>query len=313
MRKLNYLAVIAAILILTGCVPVNSSPSLPYSASGVSAVGTLEAAQFQATLAAEHASSVQRTAEAQQYNQLVQLTAQQAGFDRQQTATIVAQQAVMTQAVATQQAQATATAWIITQTPMAATQQAVMLAAEKAANRARWERVTEPMKEIAPTAMLVLLGILLLVGLVLIWPKAMRLMNVLERRASTIISPDGQIITYIPTDDPIHVVSPQMSFYPVMQLGEGGAEGYAAAPDPALQNAHNSRAQTVALAHAIKEKGETGRRMLKAAMQPGSQEPASVVVANPNLNIEIIEPDQLKGWLGEVEQKLLSESSEEVL
>lgn len=312
MRKLNYLAVIAAILFLTGCVPVESSSSQPYSASGISAVGTLEAAQFQATLAAEKAASVQRTAEAQQYNQLVQLTAQQAGFDRQQTATMVAQQAAMTQAVATQQAQATATAWIITQTPMAATQQAVVLAAEKSANRARWERVTEPMKEIAPTAMLVLLGVLLLVGLVLIWPKAMRLMNVLERRASTIISPDGQVITYIPTDDPIHVVNPQMSFYPVMRLGESGAEGHAAAPDFALQNAHNSRAQTVALAHAVREKGETGRKMLRSALQ-SSVQPEPAAPEMPVINVEILEPDQLKGWLGEVEQKLLSESSEEVL
>lgn len=313
MRKLNYLAVIAAFFILTGCTPVDTTSYQPYSANGVSAVGTLEAAQFQATLAAERALSVQRTAEAQQYNQVMQLTAQQADFERQMTATVAAQQASITQAAATQQAQATATAWIITQTPMAATQQAVMLAAEKAANRARWERVTEPMKEIAPTAMLVILGILVLIGLVLIWPKAMRLMNVLERRASTIISPDGQIITYLPTDDPIHVVNPQMSFYPVLQLNENGAEGQAAAPDLALQNAHNSRAQTVALAHAIKDKGETGRRMLKVAMQPAAQEAASVMPTDPDLNIEVIEPDQLKIWLGEVEQKLLSEGSEEVL
>jgi len=262
---------------LSGCsagyaAPVAESPDAMYA---------LGVAQARATADAMRVQQTQVMIRATLDFHALQMTAEQAGFERGLTATAVEGQAQQTQQLATQQVMLRETAWVLTQTPMAATQQAMDLVIEQQAREAAVTAFVQPMVQVGKVLLLALVMMLMFIGVIRLWPHLIRLLQVLERRAGTIVSPDGQVITYIPVDDRVNVVQPGQSFYPVMQVGVDGGAGSGAAEDE-LQNLQNSRAQTIALARALGRggSGKAGRalRVRQAQrpyriLQPGSPIP----------------------------------------
>lgn len=269
-RMMALVILVLAVFSLTSCVPYYAAPVVtPQAVESPDAVYLLGMAQARATA---EAASVQRTQTLMQATlsaQAMQMTAQQAEFERGLTMTAAQQQAEQTQVAATQQVAVQATAWSLTQTPMAATQQAVQLVQEQRARQAAVESVLQPITQILGALLMLVTIVLVLVGFIRLWPHAIRLVQVLERRAATIISPDGQVITYIPADDRVNVVQPGQSFYPVMQVGENGGTGSGAA-EVEMQNLQNSRSQTIALAHAMGRgrKLEHALRLAKPKQRP---------------------------------------------
>ncbi len=302
MHKLITFLILVTALTLAGCAAGVYSSDSTYDLGVAQARATADAGRYMQT-----ADTARREAQAISAQQ----TAQQVDFERQITSTAVAQVVEQTHAAATQSANASATAWMITQTPMAATQQAVMLAASKAADQAKWQKVTEPIKEIVPVVLLVILAGMVMLALALIWPRLMRLMNVLERRASTTVGKDGQMIVMVPADDNVNFVSPYKMFDPALQIGPSGGYSSGGAPLPQLQDAQNSRTDTIALTHAASSLGERGKRIVQNAMPQPAETPALQPVNTGRPNVEVVDAESVKGWLDEVEGKLLTDGGGE--
>ncbi|MEA3349743.1 MAG: hypothetical protein U9Q82_03895 [Chloroflexota bacterium] len=237
--------------------------------------------------------------------QVAQATAQQAALNTTATANqqthlhAVAQTASLAQTQADQATQTadaahTATAWPQTATPLAATQQVIIARAEAAQRRAHWEQILIPSKVI----FLDILGCVILVLLTLGGMRAYRrLLPALEMRLGTI--PRG------PHDAPLIlfndlIIDPDRNFGPALEVSRGNVQTTGLAPTPQLQERLVARDQAVDLA----------RTSMQRHSSPSSEvfsssgfEPVSSV------EIEIVEPKQVKSWLKDVERKLLPSGS----
>jgi len=208
-----------------------------------------------------------------------------------QTAAVVQAQAV--QATQTANAAHTATTWPQTATPLAATQQAIVAQAEAAQRRAQWEQILIPLQVIAFSA----LGFAILVLLVLGFVKAyQRLLPALEIRLRTFRrGPHDAPLVFLDN----LIIDPDRNFGPALHFNRTGAHTAGLAPTPQLQERLVARDQAVDLART--------QPMTTSRQRPSSLEAFANINPEPasTLQIEIVEPQEVKPWLDEVEHKLL--------
>ncbi|RMD61610.1 hypothetical protein D6833_08025 [Candidatus Parcubacteria bacterium] len=133
--------------------------------------------------------------------QAISAQSTQQAFEQQITQTALAEHALAVQATATAQAVLTATTWPQTATPQKATQMAIVAETVRTERRMYWEQF------VAPFWTFFSVGILLLFVWLII--KAyQRLLPVLELRLRTIISPDGEMVTFLPRSTEITTLLP---------------------------------------------------------------------------------------------------------
>ena len=95
------------------------------------------------------------------------------------------------------------------------------------------------------------------------------------------------------------IIDPDRNFGPALHLGQEGAQTTGLAPTPQLQERLVARDQMVDLA-----RSQSGRSRRQSALRR-SLSPRFVDPPPSSVEIEIVEPDQVKPWLDEVEPKLL--------
>ena len=247
---------------------------------------TARAQQGSATALAQEATATQATRNAT-------ATASQQAYLQRLTQTAEVVQAQAAQATQTANAAHTATTWPQTATPLAATQQVIVAQAEAAKRRAQWEQFLIPLQVIAFSA----LGFAILVLFVLGFVKAyQRLLPALEIRLRTFRrGPHDAPLVFLDN----LIIDPDRNFGPALHINRTGAQTAGLAPTPQLQERLVARDQAVDLARTQPVTTSQQRRSSLEEFANINPEPASTV------EIKIVEPQEVKPWLDEVEHKLL--------
>ncbi len=195
-----------------------------------------EAAFLQETVQAQNATATAQVEEHTATQQVIQATA-----TAQELQTLTAAQTQAAHATHTTQIELTATAWPQTATPLAATQAAVVAAAIQTERRLYWSQYVVPFWVFIGAVVLVLL-------VVAIGYAFKRLLPVLELRARTIISPDGEMITFLPASNEIKAILPGRSAGPALHSHYEQSRVSGLAPDLSLQDRTLERHQATRLA-----------------------------------------------------------------
>ena len=240
-------------------------------AATLAAAQTRDARQARATEQAAFATATQAVV-------FDRATQTRSAADFAATQTGQAQQIENERATRTASAAQTATAYPPTQAALSATSTAIALAIVAAERRAFWAQFAAPLQALLPAVLLTALATLAVAGMVAGWPKLVDLLDALEMRVRTIISPDGEVITFLPRRSQVNVVQPKRSFGPALQLGPEGATLQGLAPDPQLQAETTARQQAAVLAaHLPRGQAENARRLL-----PAPSDPPAVRVLKPD-------------------------------
>ncbi len=182
--------------------------------------------------------------------------------------THTAAQTQVAQITQTAQVARSATAWPQTATPLAATQAAIVAGAIQTERRLYWSQYVVPFWIFIGAVVLVL--ILAAVGY-----TYKRLLPVLELRARTIISPDGELITFLPASNEIKAILPARSAGPALHSGNEESQVSGMAPDMNIQDRTLERQQTRQVIP-VSKTGSSSRRSPRI-----SQIPARVTVEQP--------------------------------
>ena len=212
-----------------------------------------------AQAAATEAYFTRQTASAAEAQATINVQATQQAIRDALTATQAANNAYATQAAEiTQTADAilTATSWPQTATPLAATQAAIAADVEETERRAYWSQFVIPFW-VFIGAVIILLVIAAAVYTFL------RLLPALELRFRTIISPDGEVITYLPAGN-IRTILPGRTAGPALHSGADESVVSGLASDLMLQDRALDRHQTIRLAATL-PKGKTTQQVKRTA------------------------------------------------
>ena len=171
----------------------------------------------------------------------------------QATATAFAYEAILAQTQAvymTQTAHAiqSATAWPQTATPQAATQIAIVAQAQTIERRAYWSQIMVPFWAIFKA----LIGLLTLLAAIYLFK---RLLPALILRSRTIISPDGEMITFLPEREHIRTLLPGRAAGPVVHADMAQSQVSGLAPEPSLQENTLARHQAIRMASVLPTNG----------------------------------------------------------
>ena len=318
--KLNIVLFFAFSILLSSCVSyANGAPTLasPRSIPSATLLSpfdiTAQSAQVNAqntiTSGQAIASNLNLTATAiglQQLQNNMALT--QAAFTQQaqahQTATArintaTAQAAIVVtvnaQSTATHQAIASATAWPQTATPLAATEIAIIAEAADTERRLYWATFVSPF-------LLFLSAIVLIAIIVGAIVAFRRLLPVWELRARTIISPDGETITYLPASEEIKTLMPGRSFGAALHSGKDETIVSGVASDPILQDRVVARNQAARLMASLPP-GRTPQEAQRLLAPPKDESSNNLPI------IEVIDAEvvPVKNWIEEVSEKFLED------
>jgi len=197
-----------------------------------------EASFVRQTQWADQATSTARAIQATEQQAAINATATviQQAYLYAVTQTVAIEQTQSVQATQTVHAIQTATAWPQTATPQEATQIAIVAAAIATERRSYWSQYVIPFWVFIGAVVLIL--ILLAAGYTF-----KRLLPALELRARTIISPDGEVITFLPAHNEIKAILPGRAVGPALHSERGQSQVSGLAPDMNLQDRTLARHQ----------------------------------------------------------------------
>jgi len=198
----------------------------------------------------------------------------------------------------TQSAAETATTWPQTATPLAATQLAIISEAANTERRAYWNQFIVPFRMLFFGTILVLL----LVGFFYFYR---RFLPVLELRLRTIVSPDGETITYLPAREEIKALIPGRSFGAAMHSRKEETIISGVASDPVLQDRVVARNQAARLMASL----PPCRTPQEAQHLLSPPENGQTTQTNNLPTIEVLDAEVIpvKNWIEEVSEKFLKE------
>ena len=295
-------------LLLASCVPAGSSD---LNLDGLQAQGTLAAvyalqtstAQAQSDMALQATIQAGQTESALHYTQEAHSATQAAEYQATQFSaaqTAQVEQTRAAQATETAQSAATQTAWTITQTPLAATQAAIVRADEQAEREAYWRQFTTPLKVILPVLLLfVVMGLLIAAG-VKAFPYLLSTLQALELRLRTRYGPDGEALLLLDKSQSVHTVLPGRALGHAVRNTAAEVQVDATPAGPEWQDRVTGREQAVRLAHALP------REQRKAAQKLLAQ-PENLPAGRPQVIVLPAEDPRIRPLLDEVETKLLEE------
>ena len=297
----SILALLVTLLVVSACMPgYNSNPSLALQDANATAAAAN--VYLQQTADARSYLAQQATIAAAQTQDVFNQQATQSSFAATQTQAVILGQATQTaQAVETKNSQATetasgaqtATAFPPTQEAMNATSTAMALAVIETERRAFWGQFITPLQVVLPALLLGTLGVLAILALMHTWPRLLNLLEALEMRARTIISPDGEIITFLPKQRQVDVIQPKRNFGAALSQGPGGVKVEGMAPDLQLQADTTARQQAAVLAHYLPNKRsapnqrllQSGQRPAVRVLQPGEPLPPHLLADSGTLEV----------------------------
>ena len=301
-----------SLLLLSSCAPVGSTnPSIALqdanatqAAANIFLQQTADAGFLQAQAATIAAAQTQDVYNQQATQIAFVATATQVVVNDQATQTQSAaelyarqtEQAVMTKnarATEAKSAEQTATAYPPTQAAMQATSTGMAIQVIEAERRAFWGQFITPLQVIVPVLFLSALGVLIVLALIRSWPHLMSLLEAAEMRARTIISPDGEIVTFLPRKREVDVIQPKRNFGAAMRQGPEGVTVQAAAPDAQMQADTTARQQASILAHHLPAgRASSAQRLLNMpqrpalkVLQPGESLPSHFLAAPETLDV----------------------------
>ena len=309
----SILLLASCLLWLTACAPVpgSTNPSIALqdanatqAAANIFLQQTADAGFLQAQAATIAAAQTQDVYDQQATQVASAATAAQAIVNDRATQTQSAAQvyALQTaQAVLTENARATemksaeqtATAFPPTQAAMQATSTAMAIQVIEAERRAFWGQFITPLQVILPALFLTALGFLIVLALIHSWPHLMSLLEAAEMRARTIISPDGEIVTFLPRKREVDILQPKRNFGAAMRQGPEGVTVQAAAPDAQMQADTTARQQASILAHHLPAgRASSAQRLMNMpqrpavkVLQPGESLPSHFLAAPETLDV----------------------------
>ena len=192
------------------------------------------------------------------------------------------------QTTATHQAIASATAWPQTATPLAATEIAIIAEATETERRLYWSRYVSPF--------LLFLGAAILLSIITGAIIAFRrLLPVWELRARTIVSPDGETITYLPASEEIKALMPGRSFGSALHSNKDETKVSGVAPDPVLQDRVVARNQAIRLTASLPpgRAPQQAQRLLNAGNPPEEKETPVFRILDPAEHPPLLDGDTM--------------------
>ena len=202
------------------------------------------------------------------------------------------------QFTATSQAIASATAWPQTATPLAATEIAIIAEATDTERKLYWSRYISPF--------LLFFGAVVLVSIITaVIIIFRRLVPVWELRARTMISPDGETITYLPASEEIKALMPGRSFGSAMYSGKDETVISGIAPNLGLQDRVVARNQAIRLTASLPP-GRTPQQVQRILAPPQDGDAAQSQDL-PLIEVVDAEVVPVKNWVEEVSTKFLEE------
>ena len=311
MKNILPLLILLPFVLLASCAsyadaPMSTPRAIPSATLLVPFDPTAQAAQVDAqnTITAGQAisSDIALTLTAISVQQLqVDMALTQAAFTQQiqaqQTTTAQANnataQAAMVstanaQSTATHQAISSATAWPQTATPLAATEIAIIAEATETERRLYWATFVSPF-------LLFLSAIVLIAIIVGVALTFRRLLPVWELRARTIVSPDGETITYLPASSEIKALMPGRSFGAALHSGKDETTVSGIAPDPVLQDRVVARNQAIRLTASLPpgRTSQQAERLLNAGKAPEEKETPVFRILDPAEHPPLLDGDTL--------------------
>ncbi|MBT6811091.1 MAG: hypothetical protein HOA53_00380 [Anaerolineae bacterium] len=321
MKPTSHFLVLVHLILLTACASYADAPlSTPRAIPSATLLSPFDATAQVAQLDAQNtitagqaiSSDIGLTLSSLAVQQIeVDMALTQAAFTQQiqaqQTTTAQANnataQAMMAstsaaESTATHQAIVSATAWPQTATPLAATEIAIIAEAANVERRLYWATFISPF-------LLFLSAIVLIAIIVGVVVAFRRLLPVWELRARTIISPDGETITYLPTSSEIKALMPGRSFGAALHSGKDETTISGVAPDPVLQDRVVARNQAARLMASLPP-GRTPQEAQRLLTPPKDE---SLTQASDMPVIEVIDAEVIpaKNWIEEVSEKFLEE------
>jgi hypothetical protein len=188
----------------------------------------------------------------------------------------------------TQSAAETATAWPQTATPLAATQISIVAEANNTERRAYWNQFIVPFK----TLFFGILLVLLLLGAFYFYR---RFLPVWELRLRTIVSPDGETITYLPAGEEIKALLPGRSFGSALHSGKDETIVSGVASDLTMQDRVVARNQAIRLTASLPP-GKTpqqAQRLLNAGSPAEEKETPVFRILQPTERPPLLDGDTL--------------------
>ncbi|MBL7162103.1 MAG: hypothetical protein ISS57_05820 [Anaerolineales bacterium] len=241
-----------------------------------------------------HARQVSATAQAQastetQSTHNITATAQEAATLWGITQTAAVEQTQAVQATQTAQAIQTATTWPQTATPLAATQAAIVAETIATERRSYWSQYVIPFWVFIGAVVLVLI-------LVATGYTFKRLLPVWELRARTIISPDGEVITYLPAHNNIKAILPGRAFGPALHSQRDQSQVSGLAPDLSLQDRALERHQATRLAASLPPRRSTRsvQRLLNTSTHTPGERPTPYHVLQSGERPPLLDSDTLE-------------------
>lgn len=210
------------------------------------------------------------------------------------TQTARVEQTQSARATGTSAAIQTATAWSITETPLAATQAAITRENQLQESLAFWKKVSQAFWLVAGA----ILFLVVLIGSISAFRRLIPAVEI--RLRSYRPGRDGAPLVY--GDD--HILDPTRSVGPgLRRLADGSWEPTGLGADPEIQERTTARAQTIELARTL----PAGKRIPGEAMGKTS---GTVLPTSQPADIEIVDAEQVREILNEVETKLLLSGDE---
>lgn len=242
--KTKLLLLMFIALILTAC-DVGTPVPLDMYVAGVSAERTLVAVSAAQTGTADARQSAANDARDTAQAISGERTATQQAVSAETTRSVATSQASATLQAQTAEAIASATAWPMTATPLAATQIAVVAQAQETERRAYWAQYIVPLQTFFWPLFWCAVLVLLIIGAVLAYR---RLMPIVEKRAG-LVRRGGNDAPLILT--PNLIVDIDRNFGPALLLTKTGAQTTGLAPHPMLQARVTENDQKLDIARAL--------------------------------------------------------------
>jgi len=320
-RGLGLLMWLSLVVLFTACVPQTYGD--PYLADA-NARSTLAIARAQqtGTASAGQQQAQQATLEAAQTAQVMAATQTAWAFGSTQTQAAAnwqateAAQGAQTQAAslgATHAAEQTAAAYPRTMTPLAATEQAILQAAEAAAQKAQWQAWVRPLEAILPPLLWFSFLLVLLGALIMSYPRVMSLLEAYEMRVRTHRDREGETVILLNPKRGVHTLLPGRTHGHALLSDAQGVREAASPAGPAWQDRTINREQLVQLARAMFAKQAAPQKALSAMARPQPPAlpgPGEGSGAEELVDAEVIlltpEHPEVQEILAEVEPRLLT-------
>lgn len=215
---------------------------------------------------------------------------------------------------ATAQIQGTQTAWPLTATPLAATQNAVVRADRESELQAYWSEYVIPARVVLPTALVFIVLVLLILGAVLLYPRLTTTLEALEMRLRTWRDERGEETVIIHGKQDVRLLRPGRAHGHALRNTPAGVLVDRTPDGPQWQAGVISNEQMIRLVQAMFRNHSAPRpmahRLLQRLHQQSAVLPGREAINAPEVHLLPPEHPEIQEILADVEPKLLEKMND---